>query len=588
MTSIDDLFKKPHLPSNKRKLDVHRNSDQVYKSAKPTSNGDVKGKDHVAYTIEEDPIEENDGVAGPELPPDEDDAVPDDEEGRFFGSGVNRNTVEVLNFIDERDAEPYVPEKVDASWVRKMALNFEKKISRNAELRVKFESDPPKFMASEADLDTEVKALSILAQHPELYGDFAKLGCVSSLISLLSLENTDIAIDAIEVISELIDEDVEAEQTQWSVIVDAMLESDLLGLLVQNFERFDESEEPDRNAVYHALSIIEGLASQASISNKIGQETSLFKWLLARMQRKESPVGQNKQYAAEVLAILLQSSTENRKRLAALDGVDLLLQLLSAYRKRDPEKDSNEEEYVENVFDALTCMVDEAEGKRNFVDAEGVELCLIMLREGKMSKSRALRLLDHALGGTYGAGVCERLVDAAGLKTIFGMFMKRQDNEAAEHLLGIFAALLRLLPGESASRIRTLAKFVEKDYEKIAKILKMRREYATKVATVNQQIQRERATLSAEDQEEIADKWFSRRLDAGLYCLQTIDVVLVWLAAEDDGARRKIVELLAQRGESLNDIKSTLQEQLDGLQDTTTDEEQASKDMLSTLILFVQ
>ncbi|KAK5020513.1 hypothetical protein LTR16_012573, partial [Cryomyces antarcticus] len=68
----------------------------------------------------------------------------------------------------------------------------------------------------------------------------------------------------------------------------------------------------------------------------------------------------------------------------------------------------------------------------------------------------------------------------------------------------------------------------------------------------------------------------------------TIDVVLAWLAAEDDGARRKIVELLAQRGESLNNIKSTLQEQLDGLQSTTTDEEQASKDMLSTLILFVQ
>ncbi|TKA66926.1 hypothetical protein B0A49_12808, partial [Cryomyces minteri] len=177
MTSIDDLFKKPHLPSNKRKLDVHRNSDQVRKSAKLTSNGDVKGKDHAAYTIEEDQIEEHDGIAGPELPPDEDDAVPDDEEGRFFGSGVNRNTVEVLNFIDERDAEPYVSEKLDASWVRKMALNFEKKISKNAEVRAKFESDPPKFMASEADLDTEVKTLSILAQHPELYGDFAKLGC---------------------------------------------------------------------------------------------------------------------------------------------------------------------------------------------------------------------------------------------------------------------------------------------------------------------------------------------------------------------------------------------------------------------------
>lgn len=99
--------------------------------------------------------------------------------------------------------------------------------------------------------------------------------------------------------------------------------------------------------------------------------------------------------------------------------------MLSAYRKRDPLRGTEEEEYVENVFDCLTCIVDEAEGKHKFVEAEGVELCLIMLREGKMSKPRALRLLDHAAGGQYGAEVCEQLVEAAGLKTIFGMFNKK-------------------------------------------------------------------------------------------------------------------------------------------------------------------
>jgi beta-catenin-like protein 1 len=77
-------------------------------------------------------------------------------------------------------------------------------------------------------------------------------------------------------------------------------------------------------------------------------------------------VGQNKQYAAEVLAILLQSSAANRKRFAQLDGVDMLLRLLSAYRKRDPLKDSEEEEFVENVFDCLICLADEAEVKRNW------------------------------------------------------------------------------------------------------------------------------------------------------------------------------------------------------------------------------
>ena len=78
-------------------------------------------------------------------------------------------------------------------------------------------------MGSEADLDADIKALSILSEHPVLYEEFAQLGCVSSLVSLLSHENTDIAIDAIEIISELTDEDVEAEEPQWNALVDAMV-----------------------------------------------------------------------------------------------------------------------------------------------------------------------------------------------------------------------------------------------------------------------------------------------------------------------------------------------------------------------------
>lgn len=80
-----------------------------------------------------------------------------------------------------------------------------------------------RFVGSEADLDADIKALSILSEHSELYSEFTQLGCVVSLVSLLAHENTDIAIDAIEIINELTDEDVEAEQAHWDVLVDAMV-----------------------------------------------------------------------------------------------------------------------------------------------------------------------------------------------------------------------------------------------------------------------------------------------------------------------------------------------------------------------------
>lgn len=529
----------------------------MYKSAKLSRNGQANGKPHTTVEDEDDEVE-----AGPAPPPDDEKYgpdIPDDDEGRFFGGGITKDESEILDFMDEQDMASAAPEKIDVAWLRKLALNFEKRISKNAELRAKFENDPQKFMGSEADLDADIKALSILAEYPNLYHEFAKLGCVNSLVSLLAHENTDIALDAIEVISELTDEDVEAEAEQWNALVDALIEADLLALLVSNFSRLDEGNESDRSGIYHSLSVLENLASRESLAEKIGQETTVLSWLLQRIQKKEAAVSQNKQYAAEILAILLQVSAVNRRRLAEINGVDVILQLLAPYRKRDPAKGTEEEEYVENLFDCVTCVVDEAEGKQKFVEAEGAELCLIMLREGKMSKSRALRLLDHALGGEGGAEACEKLVDAAGLKVVFGIFMKKQDAEMTEHLLGILAALLRQLPANSAARIRTLAKFVEKDYEKLVKLVKLRREYADKVGFVDEQIRKEKAATDAEDYDDLADEWLSRRMDAGLFCLQTTDVILAWLIAEDYGAGQKIKSLLADRDESVATIKASIQ-----------------------------
>lgn len=411
-------------------------------------------------------------------------------------------------------------------------------------------------------------------------------------MGLLAHENTDIAIEAIEIINELTDEDVSADDDQWNALVDALLEADLLGLLVSNFERLDEEQEADRGGIYYALSIVENLCSgRAATAEQVAENDNLLKWMLRRIQAKENPVGQNKQYAAEVLAILVQTSSKNRRKLASLDAVDIMLQLVASYRKRDPEKGGEEEEYMENLFEALTCLVDDPEIKAKFVAAEGVELCLIMLKEGKLSKAAALRLLDHAAGGPGQSGteVCQRIVEAGGLKNIFTLFMRKQnDGRTTEHLIGTFASMLRLLPADSAERVRTLAKFVERDYEKTVKLVGLRREYAARVGAVDDAIRTEQEQGDERgEEEEMADEWLSRRLDAGLFCLQVLDVVLAWLVAEDGGARKTIKKLLADRDETLSVIKDSIQEQIEGI-DADDADGKDTRDMLSTLVEFLQ
>ncbi|KAK8063492.1 hypothetical protein PG996_008144 [Apiospora saccharicola] len=568
MTSIDELFKGASSSSSgKRKLDPIRDPSQVYKSARLENGDERHAHAEDEMDIEAGPApppddDEEGGDYGPSMPPEDEEG--DDEEGRFFGSGITTEQREILDYVDGVDTP--AEQKIDQAWLRRTSLNFEKLVTKNAQQRAKFADDPSKFIQSEADLDGEIKALSILTEHPDMYPEFARLGCAGTLVSLLAHENSDIAVDVLEILQELTDgDDVDATQEQWDSLVDAALEADLLGLLGSNLQRLDEKEEVDRNGIYYALGVLENLASRrTSAAEAVGGTEHLIKWLLTRIQAKEKRTSQNKQYAAEILAILVQASPQNRRKLAELDAADIMLQLIATYRKRDPEKGGEEEEYMENLFEALTCLADEAEGKTKFLEAEGVELCLIMLKEGKMSKAPALRLLDHAT--TAGPEVCQKIVEAAGLKTIFTMFMKKSDGPTLEHLIGIFASMLRLLPGGSAERIRTLAKFVEKEYEKTTKLVQLRRQFAARVERADAEIRAEQAQFkSAEEREEYAGEWFSKRLDAGLFSLQTIDVVLAWLVAEDDGARKKITALLAERDETLRTIRASIEEQIGGL-----------------------
>ena len=115
----------------------------AYKAARYESDGKDKGR---ATTVEDD--DADDSEAGPALPADFfDDGPPEEDEegGRFFGGGVTKKQREILDYMDEREKEEVAVENIDSAWLRKTALAFEKKISKNAEMRAKFEDDPQKY-----------------------------------------------------------------------------------------------------------------------------------------------------------------------------------------------------------------------------------------------------------------------------------------------------------------------------------------------------------------------------------------------------------------------------------------------------------
>ncbi|KAI6035421.1 hypothetical protein F5J12DRAFT_793305 [Pisolithus orientalis] len=169
-------------------------------------------------------------------------------------------------------------------------------------------------------------------------------------------------------------------------------------------------------------------------------------------------------------------------------------------------------------------------------------------REKLQSKSRSIKVLDYAMSGPAGSEVCSTFVEALGLKTLFSAFMGKvskkqkrnagtQATEDTSHILGIISSLFTNLPSASSGRIRLLAKFVENEYEKVDKLLEIREHASNRLKQVDTEIETEKKDLLADGavEPEHEDLWYLRRLDGGLFTLQTVDYILTWIAMEDDG-----------------------------------------------------
>ncbi|KAF9969932.1 hypothetical protein BGZ73_007502 [Actinomortierella ambigua] len=611
---IDSIFKTPTAPASKsgqkRKLPISP-EETFRKTAKHTSYEELTGRQFEPVTAR-DASSSASSSRGVTIQ-DEDEAEDvsygnfEDEDDRFFGDGLTTEEKEILDYVDAIDPEEA---RFDLTAVRKMILKFEKAINKNQEMRVKYADDPAKFMESEADLDEEIKNLMALTQAPQHYVALVELNSASSILNLLLHENIDIAIDAIELIKELTDEEViasavvdeepdsdeiEASEAGMKALVDALVKEGMLDLLVQTLNRFNEEETNDRQGVYNTLAIFENLTSvDTKLAETMVQQTKLLPWMLKRLQEKS--FDSNRQYCSELLAIFLQSSPGNRKKLGELGGIDILLQILSTYKRKDA-KDPDEIEMMENLFDALCSALQEPVIKETFLEGEGNELMVIMLREKKMARIRAIKVLDYALTTKAGTGNCLRFVEILGLGYLFSIFMRKgfeklkkayksfSEVEDEEHVIGILASLIRNLPHDSGHRLRLVNKFVEDDYAKLERLLDVREGYEARVEAVDEQIAKDNEERGL-DEDEIADEEPERmlqRLDAGLYVMQLIDLIIAHLCAEDfdvsllemtdgkdsgkkpDSPKERVQKLLNRRGQSLQAIKSNLQAFVDGL-----------------------
>eukprot|EP00698_Gefionella_okellyi_P011494 TRINITY_DN3034_c0_g3_i1.p1 TRINITY_DN3034_c0_g3~~TRINITY_DN3034_c0_g3_i1.p1 ORF type:complete len:686 (-),score=178.22 TRINITY_DN3034_c0_g3_i1:1069-3126(-) len=419
-------------------------------------------------------------------------------------------------------------ETLDANSLKRALVSLEKRIAKNQEMRIKYAEDANKFLESEVALDMELQKLMTLATAPELFDQPALLDALPRLIALLAHENTDIMLDVVQLLNEMLDPDIASESEGIVTFVDRLVDAQLLEGLVPNLERLDEKQAEDAQGVHSILSIFENLTElRPTIADELTKRTTLLKWLLNRLTVNK--FDENQLYTSEILAILCQSSKQNRTKTGTPEAMELLLKTIARYRKRDPH-DQNEEEFVSNVFNTIAAMLLLPENQAMFLRLEGLELMLILVKRANFTSPHAVKMLDYALNNSKEG--CDRFVDALGIKTLFAVYMgkgqgkqsrRRQQEEAAqqEHILSVMGSLLRHLDG--ARQARLLNKFVENDFEKVDRLVELYDTY-TKML---QNAAKRHADMNSAD----ADERYMARLEHGLFALQLVCVLMGYLCS---------------------------------------------------------
>ena len=346
-----------------------------------------------------------------------------------------------------------------------------------------------------------------------------------------------------------------------------------MALLVQNLERLDEKVKEDFDGVHNTLAIIENMCEVKNTGVcTAGGEQGLLTWLMKRIRIRQ--YDNNKLYAAEILAILLQGNERNQKLLGEKDGIDILLQSLAYYKRRDPGS-VDETEMMENLFDSLCSALMFSPNRDRFLKGEGLQLMILMLKEKKMSRKSALKVLNHAMSNKDGVANCVKFVEVYGLRSLFPAFMKTpkkilksggSEMEHEEHVCSIIMSLLKNIQGPHKERL--ISKFVENDHEKVERLLELHFKYQHRVQEIDKQIINEkRLNVTIESEENEMDIYL-RRLDAGLFILQMVNFIIAELYTSSVSSISTLIGvLLNQHNDSLKSVKATLEEHAGNLGD---------------------
>ena len=490
--------------------------------------------------------------------------------------------------------------ELDVLAVRRAVTQLSRRLKENVEARARFAAEPSRFAESEVELHAELQRLRALAAAPELYPELVRLGAAPLLLQLLAHENAYVAAECAEALRELTEGDPEAETAEAAAggqaLAGALLDEGLLPLLLSTLQRLDEAQAEEQAAAHSLLAVLENVCEASpELRARLLEHAPLLTALLSRVKGRKGgakEVGENRAYAAELLAVLLagtgSAADAAREQLGDSGGVDVLLRAIAPFKAKKCEAGGGEDaeaDFLDSCFDCLCAALMLPANQAAFLEGEGVELMLLIVRAKGAGKTGALKALDFAL--TRCPAAAERLVDAGGLGAVFAAFSGRslgacrrlRGAEAAreEELrsVSLVAQLFAQLPLGDERRSRLAAKFVEAGHEKVDRLAELWVAWARRLRAAEADLP---PAEEGDDEGDAEAERYAARLEGGLFTLQHLAAALAELWAHGHpGVNQRALSALRVGGCELADVRTVLREAAAGLGDAGVEGEAAAE-----------